>query len=51
MPLVELGVVDTETDGLAVKAASASGEDLSFHIDLETLRETHTATLPAVFGR
>jgi len=45
------GVVDTATDGLRVTAASSSGEDLSFDIDLETLRETHTATLPAVFGR
>ncbi|MDQ2755472.1 MAG: phosphoribosylformylglycinamidine synthase subunit PurL [Actinomycetota bacterium] len=51
VPVVELGVVDTETDGLRVTAASPSGEDVSFAIDLETLRETHTATLPAVFGR
>ena len=50
VPVIELGVVDTETDGLAVKVVSPSGEDLSFHIDLGTLLGTHTATLPAVFG-
>ncbi|MDQ2783302.1 MAG: AIR synthase related protein, partial [Actinomycetota bacterium] len=40
---VRIGVVDDSVDGLEVHG--------QFAIDLETLRSTHTATLPAVFGR
>ncbi|MEO9152838.1 MAG: AIR synthase related protein, partial [Lapillicoccus sp.] len=47
----DLGAVDTGLDGLAVVGRSPAGDEVSFVIDTATLRATHTATLPAVFGR
>lgn len=41
--ITRLGVVDDGVDGLVV--------DGLFELDLETLRRTHTETLPAVLGR
>ena len=44
--VTELGLVDTDVDGLVVVA----GPDASFGIDHATLRRTHKATLPGIFG-
>ena len=46
VPLTELGLVDTDVDGLVVVA----GPDASFGIDHATLSRTHKATLPGIFG-
>ncbi len=46
IPVARLGTVDTDTDGLVVFAA----RDRLFDVDLVTLRDRHTGTLPAVFG-
>ena len=48
VPLVRLGTVSDETDGLLVETGADDGW---FSIALDRLRATHTATLPAVFGR
>jgi hypothetical protein len=42
LPVVRLGRVDTDVDGLVV--------DHLFDVDLVTLRDRHTGTLPAIFG-
>jgi phosphoribosylformylglycinamidine synthase len=42
LPVVRLGRVDTDVDGLVV--------DHLFDVDLVTLRDRHTGTLPAVLG-
>jgi len=42
-PHARIGVVDDQTDGLDVQG--------QFQLGLGELREAHTATLPAVFGR